>query len=323
LKLLSGIGGGKIGMDCSVVPMARHGLSMISTCDFFYPLVDDPFIQGKIGAANVLSDMYAMGVTQVDNVLMILASSNKMEEIPRDSVTRSMIEGFNYTCLQAGVECTGGQTVINPWPIIGGTAMSACSKEEFILPVSAVIGDVIVLTKPLGTQITVNLHDWKHREDQQNWIKASEVISLEDAEKSYEMAIESMCRLNRNAAALMQKYSAHACTDITGFGLLGHATNLVENQISRLDFEIHTLPIISGMLRVADHIPKFRLREGFSAETSGGLFVVLPADNAANFIEELQQLDKQPAWIIGRVVPAQNEAKNQSRIIDNYNTVEV
>jgi len=86
--LLEGVGGGKIGMDCSIVPMKRHGLSMISTCDFFYPLVDDPYMQGRIGACNVLSDMYAMGIHQIDNVLMILAVSKNMDLSIRDAVTR-------------------------------------------------------------------------------------------------------------------------------------------------------------------------------------------------------------------------------------------
>src|SRR5688572_8658107 len=118
-------------MDCSIVPMKRHGLSMISTCDFFYPLVDDPFTQGRIGACNVLSDMYALGVVEIDSVLMILASSKNIADSDvRDTVTRSLIEGFNcmslllsfstspyhlillVTCNQAGVECTGGQSVV-------------------------------------------------------------------------------------------------------------------------------------------------------------------------------------------------------------------
>jgi len=123
-------------MDCSVIPIKsknRDGeeLSMISTTDYFYPLVDDPYTQGQIGACNVLSDMYALGVCNVDTVLMILASSLEMDSHCRDVVTRKMIEGFSDLCKSADVEVTGGQTVLNPWPIIGGTAMSCCSPKEF------------------------------------------------------------------------------------------------------------------------------------------------------------------------------------------------
>jgi len=321
---LDGVGGGKIGMDCSIVPLKKHGLSMVSTCDFFYPLVDDPYIQGRIGACNVLSDMYALGVVDIDSVLMILAASNVMDQDTRYIVARQMIEGFEATCKEAGVDCTGGQTVLNPWPIIGGTAMSACTRDEFIMPTSAVVGDVLVLTKPLGTQVVVNLKEWGQKDDQTLWNKAMEIITLEDAKQSYEIAVESMSRLNRNGAILMHKYKAHGCTDVTGFGILGHAGNLAQNQEAPVDFEIDTLPIIHKMDVVVNHLNRFKsLFDGNSAETSGGLFIAMSEESAIHYIKEIEELDKQPAWIIGKVVPAQNSTKNQARIVENYKIIQV
>lgn len=148
-----------------------------------------------------------------------------------------------------------------------------------------------------------------------------------------------MSRLNRNAAKLMHKfvatvsifdsirYKAHACTDVTGFGILGHATNLVQNQLASVDFEITHLPIINKMtevtsmqdfssnnVKVAEKLPYFRLVEGYSAETSGGLLVALPAEAAEHFIAELQELDGHPAWIVGRVIPATGTT-NSARIV--------
>jgi len=311
-------------MDCSIVPTKKHGLLIISTCDFFYPNVDDAYTQGKIGACNVLSDMYAMGVYDIDNVLMILAASNKMEMDLRDKVTRQMIEGFNYTCNQADVECTGGQTVVNPWPIIGGTAMSVCAPGEFIEPVSAVVGDVLVLTKPLGTQIAVNLREWQQIENHPKWSKTLEAISVEDVHSIYTSAVESMSRLNKNGARLMHKYKAHGCTDITGFGILGHANNLAQNQKARVDFEIDCLAVFNKIKEVAEVFPGFRLLGGLSAETSGGLFIALPSLEVANqFIKEIEELDHQPAWIVGRVVEAQDKTKNQARISENVKVVSV
>jgi len=302
-------------MDCSIIPMARHGLFMVSTTDFFYPLVDDPYIQGRIGACNVLSDMYAMGVHQIDNVLMILAASEQMQPKERDIVTRKMIEGFSDTCREAGVECTGGQTVRNPWPIIGGTAMSACSEKEFIYPTSAVVGDVLVLTKPLGTQVAVNLNEWRQLEDQTTWKKALEIISHDEMVASFKCAQESMTRLNRVGAELLHKYGAHACTDVTGFGILGHASNLALNQKNRLDFEISVIPVINKMVEVVKHVPfNCGLLEGHSAETSGGLLIALPASVAEDFITEITSRTGKPAWIIGKVVEAQDPSKNQARI---------
>jgi len=311
------VGSDKIGMDCSIVPLKKAGLFMVSTCDFFFPAVDDPYVQGQIGCCNVLSDMYAMGVVDVDNVLMILAVCREMDMEIRDIVTRRMIQGFNDKCKEAGTECTGGQTVVNPWPIIGGTAMSACTEAEFIRPVKAIAGDVLVLTKPLGTQVAVNLNEWRQLEDKTKWEKAMGVVTPEEAGEAYQMAVELMSRLNRNAAILMHKYGAHACTDVTGFGILGHATNLAQNQEERVDFEITALPIINKMTEVYSLFPYFHLLEGYSAETSGGLLIALPAEAAEAFLQELQEIDKKPAWIIGRVVGARDPKINSARVLNN------
>ena len=147
-------------MDCSVVATQLPGVLMVTTTDFFYPLVEDPYQQGRIGACNVLSDLYAMGVTNVDTVLMILAASLDMTSSERDIVTTQLIKGFNDTCAEADTNVTGGQTVLNPWPIIGGTACALCKEDQIIRPVGGKPGDVLVLTKPLGTQVAVNCQEW-------------------------------------------------------------------------------------------------------------------------------------------------------------------
>ena len=151
-------------MDCSVVATQLPGILMVTTTDFFYPLVEDPYQQGRIGACNVLSDLYAMGVTNVDTVLMILAASLDMTSSERDIVTTQLIKGFNDTCAEADTNVTGGQTVLNPWPIIGGTACALCTEEQIIRPVAGRPGDVLVLTKPLGTQVAVNCQEWSRDE---------------------------------------------------------------------------------------------------------------------------------------------------------------
>ena len=161
---------------------------------------------------------------------------------------------------------------MNPWPIIGGIASTVCRDSDFILyfhikfktnlyflrPENAVAGDVLVLTKPLGTQIAVNAHQWLHIPEK--WERIKDVITPDEgkfsfcrrfliilAERCYEVAMESMARLNRTGARLMHKHHAHACTDVTGFGILGHARNLAKNQKQAVQFEIHTLPIIRNM----------------------------------------------------------------------------
>jgi selenide, water dikinase len=99
---------------------------LISTTDFFYPLVEDPYIQGRISCCNVLSDVYAMGITRVDHMLMILGVSLQMNKAEREIVTSEMIRGFNDCAVEAGTMITGGQSIMNPWPIIGGVANVTC-----------------------------------------------------------------------------------------------------------------------------------------------------------------------------------------------------
>ncbi|RDD44850.1 Selenide, water dikinase [Trichoplax sp. H2] len=248
-----------------------------------------------------------MGVTECDNMLMLLGISSQMTLQERRISTKLVMEGFRDACLQAGTSVNGGQTVLNPWYIIGGVASSVCSRDEYIMPENAKVGDVLVLTKPLGTQIAVNAHQWL--EEPSQWEKIEQVISKEDVIKAYLTAMFSMARLNRNGAKLMHKYGAHAATDVTGFGILGHANNLVQNQKESVSFIIKSLPIIAKMAEVAKACKiNFKLLEGFSAETSGGLFICLPPEQAAKYCEEIQQLDKHQAWIIGEVIAGNHKA---------------
>mmetsp|Transcript_24725 Transcript_24725/g.53238 ORF Transcript_24725/g.53238 Transcript_24725/m.53238 type:complete len:310 (+) Transcript_24725:140-1069(+) len=309
-------------MDCSIVPLRHGNLSLISTTDFFYPLVDDPYMQGKIGCANVLSDLYAMGIYNCDNMLMILAASRDMPERERNICTKEMIRGFNDLAKEAETEITGGQTVLNPWPIIGGVATSVCSQDEFINPIHLEIGDVVVLTKPLGTQPAVNAHQWKCLENQ-FWDRIKNIITPEEVIQAYEKSMHSMARLNRNGAKLMLKYGVHGATDVTGFGIIGHATNLAQNQSTPMNIEIHTLPIIKNMVKVDEEVQLFRLLEGFSAETSGGLLLCIPEDKAEDFIKEIQELDNEPAWIIGKVVENTSEDKNTAYVTKDVSILEI
>lgn len=311
-------------MDSSIMPTKYPDLFLISTTDFFYPLVEDPYLQGKIACANVLSDLYAMGVVDCDNMLMILAASLDMQAKDQVVVTRKMIEGFSDLAKEAGTTVTGGQTVKNPWPIIGGVAMSTCKTSDFILPVGALAGDVIVLTKPLGTQVAVNLHQWLHLSPSPWWEKVKHVVTPEEVLTAFKASEASMSRLNKTAAKLMHRYAARAATDVTGFGILGHASNLASNQKEDVWFEIHTLPVIRKM-READEAVKnmFQLLKGLSAETSGGLLVCLPEGNAEDFCREMQSLDGCPAWIVGRVKKGEEGKSRAAQIIQDPKVIEV
>nr|CAD7196561.1 unnamed protein product [Timema douglasi]CAD7256231.1 unnamed protein product [Timema shepardi]CAD7401192.1 unnamed protein product [Timema poppensis]CAD7411846.1 unnamed protein product [Timema cristinae]CAD7424883.1 unnamed protein product [Timema monikensis]CAD7438066.1 unnamed protein product [Timema bartmani]CAD7604161.1 unnamed protein product [Timema genevievae] len=307
-----------IGMDSSVTPLRHGGLSLVQTTDFFYPLVDDPYMMGKIACANVLSDLYALGVTESDNMLMLLAVSTKMTEKERDVVVPLMMRGFKDTALEAGTTVTGGQTVVNPWCTIGGVASTICQPNEYIVPDNAVVGDVLVLTKPLGTQVAVNAHQWLDQPERWNRIKL--VVAEDDVRKAYQRAMDSMARLNRIAARLMHKYNAHGATDVTGFGLLGHAQNLSKHQKNEVSFVIHNLPVIAKMAAVAKACGNmFQLLQGHSAENSGGLLICLPREQAAAYCKDIEKQEGYQAWIVGIV----EKGNRTARIIDKPRVIEV
>jgi selenide,water dikinase len=284
----------------------------VSTTDFFYPLIDDPYMMGRIGCANVLSDLYSAGIVDVDTMLMLLASSEEITDARvRALVTRLLMKGFADAAREAGTNVSGGQSVRNPWPIIGGVASAVVREEELVRPENAVPGDVVVLTKPLGTQPAVNAHQWYGRRStcKQRATLAAEAdkaVGWERVKAAYDKAAASMARLNRTGARLMHKHSAHAATDVTGFGLAGHATNLAKEQKASVTIEVDTLPVIRDTVAL-DEIGGYGLTLGFSSETSGGLLVCLPPDKAAPFCEEIAAIDNVPAWVIGRVVPRRPE----------------
>mmetsp|Transcript_24772 Transcript_24772/g.69558 ORF Transcript_24772/g.69558 Transcript_24772/m.69558 type:complete len:330 (+) Transcript_24772:196-1185(+) len=316
-----GTADGRIALDCSVRE-TRQGHFVISTTDFFFPLVDSPYLQGRIGAANVLSDLYAEGVEHCDFMLMLLAACREMPENERTICTKWMVKGFKDACDEAETAITGGQTVLNPWPIIGGIATSVVRKGEYVASDGAVLGHVVVLTKPLGTQIAVNVHQWRNTENSKHWKKIveKELLSDDDADHMMHEAVCSMARLNKNGGRLMIKYGASAATDVTGFGILGHAQNLADNQVAEVGIDLHTLPCIAKTMAINDEVFNFRLSGGYSAETSGGLMICMPEDKAAEYMKELESLDGSPSWIIGKVVAS---SERKARILEDCKVIEV
>ncbi|CAJ0569019.1 unnamed protein product, partial [Mesorhabditis spiculigera] len=290
-----------IGLDSCVVPLRHKGLNLVQTTDFFYPLVDDPYLMGRITAANVLSDLYAMGVSECDNMLMLLGVAVELDGVARDVIIGQFMQGFKDNADMAGTKVRGGQTVRCPWLLLGGVASSVAADDEIIRVDQAKPGDVLVLTKPIGGQVAVNSYEWLKKKTGR-----VEELGLDECKilKAFQQVTVQMCRLNRNAAKLLHKYQAHASTDVTGFGLLGHADNLARAQKEQVQFVIEHLPIIEYMDEIATKMPNgngFNLFTGTSAETSGGLLIAMSLENAAEYIREIEMLDGFPAWIIGRV----------------------
>jgi len=181
---------------------------------------------------------------------MILGVSNQMTQDEQNVSTKMMIKGFNDTVREAGSMVVGGQTVINKWPMIGGTAIGFQDEKlgGFYSPVNAKPGNKLVMTKPVGNQMIVNFNQW-YKLNNERWQKLLETgkINGDLVEEMYEQGLIYMSRLNRNGAILMLKYGATSSTDVTGFGLIGHATNLAEVQKEKVDYVFDTIPCYKGI----------------------------------------------------------------------------
>ncbi|KAF4734447.1 hypothetical protein FOZ62_022659 [Perkinsus olseni] len=238
-----------------------------------------------------------------------------------------MIEGFNACCEEAGTKVTGGQTVFNPWPLLGGCAMATVPQSQLVRTDLAVPGNVIVLTKPLGTQITGNLALWMMNQGQ--WAKVVDAgLDTETCTRAVKTGDLSMMTLNKNGCKYMREFGALGATDVTGFGLLGHADNLARVQKSGASIEIDTIPVIRGCKTLSTARPNGRdygLFEGRASETSGGLLVMLKdEETAAKFVKALRSCygDDDPrrewGWIVGRVVETKNGDKQGASILPDH-----
>jgi len=248
-----------------------------------------------------------MGIRRVDTVLMILGVSTKMTELEKDVTNSLMIKGFSDTCEEAGTSVTGGQTVFNPWILIGGTAMTAVTESEMIRPNNASPGDLLILTKPLGMQIIVNFNQYlKLKNDK--WTKLEEK-GLKETEvlDAYQKGIEYMGQLNIFGAKLMQKYKAGAATDVTGFGILGHGQNLASAQKKKVDLVINKYPVIGDLYKYDKISRDFKFKDGKAAETSGGLLISLAKEKAQDFLGDFKELTGGDAWIVGEVLQGENK----------------
>lgn len=296
-----------IGLDSAVIPIKGTEYFLLQTCDYFYPLIDHPVLMGRITCANVVSDLYAMGATHIDSLQFILKTSTQMSDKENEVIVPLIIQGFKAAASEAGCKISQVTVLQNPWCTIGGIATSLCSSNEFIIPEGAKAGDVLVLTKPLGTQIACSIHHWI--DVPEKWEKIKNVVTKEDLDFVHDQAVKSMGRLNRVAATLMHKYNAHCCTDVTGFGILGHAENLVKFQKENLKFVIHSLPVFRKVDKIAKACNMGKLTKGISPETSGGLLISLAKEDALLFCREIEEIEQHPAWIIGNVEAGKRTAE--------------
>jgi len=276
--------------------------AIIATTDFFAPVVDDPADFGAIAAVNAMSDVFAMG-GEVLLALNLLAFPDDLDP----GIAAEILQGGAEMVRQAGGVVAGGHTVVDPEPKFGLAVLGRVHPAKILRKAGARVGDVLVLTKPLGTGLVTTAL-------KRDLVRPAEL----------EAAVASMRALNRAAGRAAVAAGAHAATDITGFSLLGHGLEMAEPSGVALEIRVADLPILPGALRLAalDCVPGgtgrnrdayaprvrdvdtlSRAWQGllFDPQTSGGLLVALAADGAAAYVAAVAA-EGVDARIIGAVV---------------------
>ncbi len=254
-------------------------LAVLNTLDFFTPMVDEPEIQGRIAGSNVTSDIYALAVTNIASVLSIMAYPENMP----DELAVGMLKGFGDFCREMGAPVVGGHTIRNPWPIIGGAATGISEIEKIVYTRGAQVGDKLFLTKPLG--IAPAMAAYRLRKEGEGKELLSEVP--EDlVDTSVNEAIQGMITSNKPVAEAMQQVPVHAATDVTGFGLKGHAANMAV--LSKVDIVIDQLAVIRGTPVLAE-LFGYPLLTGEAKETAGGMLIAVAQEDADKLQDELDK----------------------------------
>jgi len=263
---------------------------VVENVDVFTPIHDDPQIQGEIVACNATNDVFAMGVTDIVSLQALLAYPKNLPE----GIPVGVLKGMNDFMKRLGTQVSGGQTITNPVPVFGGIALGVVHPNNVVYSRGAKSGDTVLLTKPLGIQPAMrsyrDLQDEKRDVLLENF-NESELVRMQN------IAVRLMIQSNLEIAQAMQNVGVNAATDITGFGLLGHAGNVAS--LSCVDIIIDRVPVIQGTLELAQFFGH-KLANGFGAETAGGMLVFVESSNAQHFIDFLTA-KKLPCWTLGRV----------------------
>lgn len=289
--------------DAAIVALSEDKWTVLTT-DFISPASDDPFTYGQIAAANALSDVYAMGGLPL--VALNICCFPRQLEL-RDEV-RQVLRGAATVAQSAGAEIVGGHTIVSSAPFYGLAVTGVVTPRKVRYMSGAKVGQALILTKPLGTGVYISAY-------KQGLINAQDFVVAE----------ESMITLNSAASDVIAKYSVGGCTDITGFGLAGHAVKMAKASKVGIRLCLEAVPVFERVAQLTamgvstrntDEIVIFvrdYLRGGlqnldsyaailFDPQTSGGLLISVPAHDAETLVEELRGAGMREAAIVGEVV---------------------
>lgn len=292
--------------DDAAVYRLDENTALIQTVDLFPPVVDDPYQFGQIAAANALSDVYAMGgIPKLALNILCLP-----EDLPKETV-KAILQGGFEKVQEAGAIIAGGHSIKDREPKYGLCVTGFASPDRILTNSNAKPGDFLILTKPLGTGIL-------------NTAGKAGLIS----KNAMDAAVAAMSMLNKRVSEVIKEYKINSCTDITGFGLLGHACEMGAGSGVTISLDAASMPLLpeardmagmgiipagayanrrylEGKIRIDPSVPLDLQDIMFDPQTSGGLLVSIPEKDAFRLLSELKN-EIPCAEIIGKVLPAEN-----------------
>lgn len=293
--------------DDACVYKINEEIAMIQTVDFFTPVVDDPYIFGQIAAANSLSDIYAMGGEPV-LALNIIGFPNCLSP----DVMAEILKGGASKVMEAGATLAGGHSIEDDEPKYGLCVTGFIHPDKIFKNYGAKPGDVLILTKPIGTGII-------------NTAIKADMVPKEIADE----AVKVMITLNKKSKQVFEKYPISSCTDITGFGLIGHSIEMAESSNVTFELNINNIPLIKGVIEYAEmglvpagaynnrkyferkssfeNVEEVYLDLLFDPQTSGGLLVSVDECYAEEILSELKQNNETQFALIGKVTEKQDK----------------
>jgi cysteine desulfurase len=289
--------------DDAAVYLISENKAIVQTVDFIPPIVDDPYSFGAIAAANALSDIYAMG----GEPLFALSVVGFPEKVLPLEVLHEILRGASDKVAEAGIPIAGGHSIEDSEPKFGLVVTGHCHPGKILRNRGARPGDVLILTKPIGTGILTTA--------MKRGYASAEAAAA---------AILNMSKLNRQAAVLMKEYEVHACTDITGFGLAGHLKEMITGSDTDAEIFSGKVPVLDHTIEYAEagmvpggslnnldfvsdvavwhaEIGETLRRILADAQTSGGLLIAMREDEAGGFLKRLSAETGFPVAIIGKV----------------------
>ncbi len=278
-------------------------MALVTTADFITPPVDDPYLFGQIAAANSISDIYAMGGKPLTCLNLVGFPADKLGP----EILHGIVEGALSKITEAGAVLAGGHTTDDEEPKFGLSVTGIVHPQKYWRNVGAKPGDVLILTKPIGSGVIFNAN-------LKNWV----------SEQALEECIQTITTLNKQAAAVMADFDIHAVTDITGFGLGGHALEMAEGSGVTLEIRTDDVPIMREALEMyqkgmrtgvnpanralieeSTHfeksLPAWHEEIFVDPQTSGGLLMSLPASQSESLLEALRNSGVTKAQIVGNV----------------------